>query len=419
MAKIIYDPLPPQELFHTSDAESVILSGGYGSGKTFSLCQKIFQLCNYNKSVPGGILCPDLKMFKRDVMPTVRNILRFHGLYEGRHYKFNKVDMCYYFPQTNSEVYIFHSQDDGESIRGPNLGWGVINEVTLCTKDAYLAFIARIRDKNARFPQKAMSGTPEGFNWFHDHFMENPKSNTEIFYCNTRQNKHLHDSYIKTLEDQYDPLMQKQYIDGQAVNLTGNQAAWAFNREKHVKEASYDINAKVWVSIDFNVNPMSAIFWNYYPPTGTSTHVLKAFDEICFRDSNTFMVAKYLKEYFREKPITIYPDPAGNQRRTSSLMSDIQILENHGFKDIRYKKVIVSVKDCLNALNAFLHKHIVEIDPRCKNTIKDFERCILGDDLTIEKKDPMRTHWIDGAKNMIDYEFPIIRPDSKIHVRSI
>jgi hypothetical protein len=126
MPSIIYKPLPAQRLFHFSQKPKVYLSAGYGAGKSFSLVMKMFALMNVNQNMSGGLLCPNIKMFKKDVLPTIREICENNNI----EYEFNKSDSVFYFPQTRSTIYVFHAEDDGLSIRGPNFAFGLIHEVT-------------------------------------------------------------------------------------------------------------------------------------------------------------------------------------------------------------------------------------------------------------------------------------------------
>ena len=371
---------------------------------------KIFQLMSLNRGLPGGIVAPTLKMFKRDVVPAMFQILRENHI----SFDFNKQDMTYHFPDTNTDLYVFHGEDDGFSIRGPNLAFMAINEVTLITKNTFDAAIGRVRLRDAKLPQIAISGTPEGFNWSYDFFIENPREDTDLIYGNTRENMYLSDRYVKHLESSYDKLMQEQYIDGKFVNLKNARAAWAFDRFKHVKTGiQREAGLPVWVSVDFNVDNMAATFWN---PMGIDSRVrLRAFADVRIQSSNTEELGRYIRDQVGIDNVVLFPDPAGNQRRTNASQTDIQILRDAGFQDIRYKKSIVSVRACLNALNNMLDKGDVEIGVQCKNLIADLEQCTMKANGTeIDKSKMERTHWLDGAKDMIDYEFPIIKQNAKV-----
>jgi len=414
MARIAYEPFTYQVPFQNSLKSKVLLSTGWGGGKTYSLIMKMFKLMDQNPGFPGGLLVPTLKMYKRDVLPTIREICRDNGIQP--HY--NKTDHIWNFKETKSTIYVFHSEDDGNSIKGPNLAWFIVNEITLCSKMAFLAAIGRIRIKDAKVRQIAASGSPEGFNWCYEYFIETPREDTDLIFGDMRDNVHISDSYVGMLQESYDPLMQKQYIEGQYVNLSKKACAYAFDRKKHTAPDIDKVeNYPVWVSLDFNVTPMAATLWNRVPFTEKHRkgwiewrHELRAFDEICLESSNTYELAEVLKSKIElDDEVIVYPDPTGIARSTQSRgLSDIAILRNAGFKNVRYKPRI-SVRDCLNALNAKLAQDRIIINSkRCRNLIADLEQCVFrGGTFEIDKTNLKRSHWLDGMKNMIDYEFPI------------
>ena len=405
MALIKYKPLDKQRQFHFSRKPKVYLSAGYGFGKTHSLVMKMFWLMDINKGLAGGMLCPTLKMFKKDVLPSIiQTCLDNNILYE-----FNKSDSVFFFPQTQTTLYVFHAEDAGQSIRGPNLAFMCINEVTLIDKASFDAALARVRLKDAKLLQVAMSGTPEGIsNWAYEYFIENPREDTDLIFGNTRDNIHLADSYVKTLEASYDSKLIEAYIDGKFISMTSNTAAYAFDRFKHLDEkVEFRKDLPVWVSIDFNINPMSAVIWNRM--NIGYTHVIQATDEICMMGANTYQLADKIKEKVGLN-VTLYPDPAGKAGSTKSHFSDFDILRQAGFKDIKFKSQ-VSIRDSLNAMNNLLDKNQVKIHPRCKQLIADLEQCTIKEGShEIDKTNPKRTHWLDGFKNMCEYEFGIIKP---------
>lgn len=406
MAEILYDPLPYQLQFHNSVMPKVYLSAGYGAGKTYSLCMKLLQLADLNRGIDGGFLCPNLKMFKRDVWPTLEDISDEFNL----QIDFHKQDTKLIFPETNSEVFIYHNEDKGTSIRGANLAFMCINEVTLCSKETFFSAISRVRVKDAPLLQVAMSGTPEGFNWTYEYFIENPREDTELIYGDSKLNRHVDESYVNMLVSSYDSKLAEQYVEGKFVNLVGNRAAYQFDRKKHVfGDIGRIENLEVWVSVDFNLSPMAATLWSVDRNRGRP--LFHAFDEICIEGSHTHELADKIWDIVgRDTVVVLFPDPAGKAGSTKSQgKSDFAILKEKGFTDIRCRNSIRSVKDCLNALNRGLEKFDLKISSRCKNLISDLEQCIIKPGgMEIDKRDPRRTHWLDGMKNMMEMEFPIV-----------
>lgn len=408
---VVYNPNPKQRQFQFSKSDNLVLLGGKGSGKTYSLAQKLFQLAGYNQGLDGGMLCPTLKMFKRDVLPTIRGIAKENKI----PFKFHKNDFVFEFPLSQNNCYVYHSEDKGESIAGSNLGWAVINEVTLCDYLAFAELKSRVRAKGAYLPQVAMSGTPEEFEWVHEKLIE--PGLAEIIYCSTHDNKdNLNPSYIRMLEETYDELMQQAYIHGKVVLFRGKRAAWNFDRTKHVKadHPLPDAYAK-WVSLDFNVDPMCATVWLRLPIGNKAK--LWAIDEIILRNSNTPEFAKVLKEKYGTD-LTIYPDPMGNSRSTKGYKTDIDILREEGFLDIKFRRKIRSVRGCMLAMNKGFEKDEILIHPKCKNLITDLEQVVWKDSGTeFDKSNPLRTHSLDGAKDMYEYEFPVLGQEAQITIR--
>lgn len=410
-----FDSIPHQRRFHLSTKPKVYLSTGFGGGKTYSLVMKIFAMMNANPGIPGGLLVPDLKMYKRDVLPTIMDIIRNNGIM----YKYNKSEFHWFFHATGSEMWVFHSQDDGQSIRGPNLGWSATNEVTLCTEMAYKALLGRVRHGQAKLRQNVVSGTPEGFNWAYKYFIENPREDTELIFGDARANKFIHEDYFQDLEASYDEKMQEMYIEGKFINLSGDRAIHSFDRRRHVSDSVERIpDLPVLVALDFNVNPLAASLCNVVNQSyrsGKKKTRIRIFDEICLKGSNTPKFVKELKNRLQIPTFTdpdsvvIYPDPSGVSRSTKSNYTDIELLQLGGFKNVKYKRA-PSVRDSVNALNNMFAKDEIEVNAKCKNVIADMEQCIFkGNDFQLNKKDQKRTHWLDGLRYLVEYEFPVLK----------
>jgi len=410
--KIRYKPLKHQRAFQDSIAKKVLLSAGYGAGKSHSLIMKMLKLCDLNRGLPGGLVCPTLKGFKRDILPLIKKICAQNSI----KYKYHKTEYTIYFPNTASLVYVFHCEDHGASIVGPNLAWMCINEVSLISKDAYDAVLSRARLPNAPLRQIAMSGTPASFNWLYEHFIENPREDTDVIYGDMRENIHVANDYAKTLMESYDEKMVEQYVEGKFVNLLGKNAVYAFNRNKHVKKNIEKIPEQtIYIAVDFNVDPLAATFFNRMGPN--NNHWLQAYDELCLSNSNTYELVNEIRTRLEPGDIPfIYPDPAGNARSTRTRgVTDIDILADGVYESrsqakeyIKYKKSIQSVRDCLNDLNSAFSKGKILISSKCKNLIADLERCAYKQgSYELDKSDPKRTHFLDGIKNLVNYEFPI------------
>jgi len=239
-----------------------------------------------------------------------------------------------------------------------------------------------------------------------------------------RLNKFITEDYAASLIASYDKRMVDQYVKGMYVPITGRRAAWSWDRRKHMKPVQKHPYAPIIITMDFNVDPMTATLVQQLPPDAEAGHTIQAIDEIIIPNSNTYEMKDALMQRLTRDEIAscvIYPDPAGAGRSTkvdARVMpkSDIEILRTAGFQDIRYKKRAPTIKDCLNAMNNLFDKNRVAVDPRCKNLIADFDQCTIKEGLfEMDKTNHRRTHSLDGFKNFCDYEYPIVRSYS--HVR--
>ena len=66
--------------------------------------------------------------------------------------------------------------------------------------------------------------------------------------------------------------------------------------------------------------------------------------------------------------------------------------------------------DSVNAVNKLCEKDLI-IDPSCKGLITDLEQTVNKPGTRdIDKSDKERTHFSDGLRYAIDFEFPITKP---------
>ncbi len=372
------------------------LSGGFGSGKTYGLVMKAFQLSYVNRDVPGGMMCPTYGDFKRDVFPLMEEILTDHKI----NYEF--VNMQFKFPWSRAPMFVVTGN---RRIRGPNWGWGVINELTLIPFNRYREFIGRIRLKRSRCPQVASCGTPEGYGSdYHEHLIEKPfSSNIKVVYGSTRANAHnLQADYIPSLEASFDKIMLDAYLDGLFVNMIGNRFYYNYGERNENKAITEGKEEQVHVALDFNVEHMTASMWHHRGD-------LEGFDELVIvNNADTKKMCDALKARgYTPDRTTIYPDPSGNSRRTSG-RADIQILRDEGFHDIKVKPRAADFRSRqLNANNLF-DKGRVKLNPVTMPTTRRDFLAVTQDSGTNEKiKDnPKLTHASDGFDYMLEHLFP-------------
>lgn len=374
------------------------LSAGYGAGKTYALCMKLFHLSFLNRNLAGGLICPSYSDFKKDVLPTIEGILDSRQI----RFSYHQTDHFFFFPWSNAKIYVATGE---RKLRGPNWAFACINELTLMPIERYREVIGRVRVRHATHPQIASVGTPEGISSpYFTSFIESPMKNSKVIYGSTEENAiNLDPSYVDSMKDSYDEKSLRAYLYGEWINM-GSQLFYysydpAVNDDKQIKEDTY---APVHVSLDFNVDPMAATVWQY-----DGRH-LKAVNQIKLNDADTNKLAVALKArgYTPDRSI-LYPDPAGNARSTKG-QPDIVILKNHGFTEIRVRSKAPGMRQRQLNVNNLLSKGTIRINPDLAPGIKKDLLGVEQDKVTLEKvkKNPELTHFSDGLDYLCDILFP-------------
>ena len=230
-------------------------------------------------------------------------------------------------------------------------------------------------------------GTPKGFNHFYDGYIagQGDAGDAKSWLYTTLQGGNVPPAEVEKARSTLDPRSFRQEYEA-TFETFGGRVYYAFSRIESVRDCPYNASLPVHVGMDFNVNPMTATVWQEQPG-GDIWQV----GELSIPSSNTDEMAdELIRRYGRAsfdptRPgldhITIYPDPAGAQRRTSAQgKTDISILREKGFKVLAMSSHPL-VRDRLNHVNAKFQtadgKRHAFVDPSCKRSIETYERLIF------------------------------------------
>ena len=203
----------PQYQFLRSPARYRAFVAGVGSGKTYAGVLASLVACQ--RAERGAIVAPTYPMLKDVVLPTFREIA------EDGIDTLNKADL--YAEMGNGSKVLFRSADKPERLRGTNLGWAWVDEAALVGEDTWDILLGRLRLDPGR---AWLTTTPKGHNWVYDRFIDNPDDEHQTVRASTRDNPHLPDSYVESLEEQYTERFRRQEIEGEFMEAEG--ALWSF-----------------------------------------------------------------------------------------------------------------------------------------------------------------------------------------------
>ena len=209
---------------------------------------------------------------------------------------------------------------------------------------------------------------------------------------------------VVAAQQQLDPRTFRQEYGASFESYAG-RVIYAFSRADHVRRFGYDASRPLHIGMDFNINPMSATVWQ---EEGDSTRQI---DEIILPTSNTDeLTAEIIRRYGRTgfdpsvqtvDHITIYPDPAGAQRRSSAGgRTDIGILKEAGFHVVT-TAAHPPVRDRINLMNRqFLSADGVRrafIDASCVRSIEAYERLVYREGTSDPDKSTGHDHLVDAS----------------------
>lgn len=400
--QIRYRKNPHQKAFHDDlTSKQLLLTSGFGAGKSYALCMKAFQLSYLNRPYAGGIIAPSLQDFKKDMLPLFEEILQENNIT----YVYNQADKWFRFPWSPGKLWVTSAE---KAIRGPNWAYALVNEPGILPHGfkRYREILGRVRIKGAKYPQIALAGTPEGrMNWLFEQFVEYVKEGSTIIYGNTSDNTALHIDYIKTLEQNYDSITLQSYLHGKFVNMNGSMFYYSFTREKNVDQTIERTKRyTVHIGMDFNVDNMTCSMWNILENPRRAV----CFDEIVLNNSNTNKLCDaIIARGYNPRDCIIYPDPTGNSRKTSGF-SDVTILKNYGFQAVRFKPKADPFRDRQLCVNNLLDKGLIKIAPNCKIVIRDLESVEQSTvDYSKVKDNKDLTHASDGLDYFLMIEFSL------------
>ena len=398
---IRYGALPSQLAFHQCQSRFKGFSGPIASGKSQALCHEAIRLSYYNQGRLGLIGAPTYPMLRDTTQTTLFSILDSQDL----PYDYNKAENMLTMRHTGSRI-IFRPVDDFERLRGTNLAWFGLDELTYSPEGAWLRLEGRLRDPQANMLRGFAVWTPKGYDWVYQKFIADPVAGYTAILAKPRENRYLLEKvpdFYDRLKNSYDDTFYQQEVLGQYLSLQGGLVYSGFERREHVRSLRVNPNYPLLWALDFNIDPMSSVVAQI---EGRKVLIL---DEIVLRHASTHEACEEFQKRFpsHRSGVVIYGDASGNSQHTTGA-SDYQIVREY-FRisygaAVTYKvpKANPNVRDRVMLTNAKLRTASGEIhmlvDPRCGELIKDFEQVSYqANSNAIDKeKDRRRTHLSDA-----------------------
>jgi hypothetical protein len=316
--------------------------------------------------------------------------------------------------ETRSRI-LFRAVEEFERLRGSNLAWFGLDELTYTSEEAWLRLEARVRDPRAKRLCGFGVWTPKGYDWVYQRFVASAVDGYETVVAGAFENRFLLDQipdYYDRLKSSYDPRFYEQEVLGKYLALAAGNVYYAFDRQGNVGEEEVNpLQALLW-ALDFNVDPMCSVVAQI---DGDRVTVL---DEIVLRRASTYQACEEFAGRFPSHAagLVIYADATGARLQTSGT-SDLEILRgffrngDYGAVEFRIPTVNPAVRDRVTLMNGKLQsaegERRMRVHPRCRELIKDLEQVVFQENTQMidKDRDPRRTHLSDALGYLVWQEF--------------
>ena len=315
---------------------------------------------------------------------------------------------------TGSKIY-FRAVDDFERLRGTNLAWFGLDELTYTAEEAWLRLEGRLRDPKASRLCGFAVWTPKGFDWVYRRFVRNRVPGYEVVLAKPFENRHVLDKipdFYERLRGSYDRRFFEQEALGEYLNVQAGVVYQGFQRNRNVAEVAIDRGLPLFWALDFNVDPMSSII------AQKSGEHIRVLDEVVISRASTLQACEEFHTRYpnHQAGLVIYGDASGQRLQTAGT-TDYQIIKEY-FRRTAYQNVKFrvppsnpSVRERVALVNAKLFSADEQVrlcvHPRCKGLVMDFEEVTYKPETSVidKDRDSKRTHLSDALGYLIWQEY--------------
>lgn len=393
---------PPQQTIADDPARFKVVCSGRRFGKTFL---SLRQLCYYAR-IPNREIFYVTTSYRAAKMILWKPLKR--KLQDLRWVKkINETELS--ITLVNDTTISLKGSEDPDKLRGVSLSYLVIDEAASCRLEELWRTVLRpaLADQKG---DALFIGTPAGVNnAFYDlfQFARDPlNADWSAYQYTTVEGGFVSPEEIAAAQrDMTEKQFRQEFLA--SFETTAERVAWSWDRQHNIVKDYQPQLKEILIGMDFNVNPCTAAIAERVGDT------LTVFDEISIYSSNTDEIADEIQSRYPKSKITVFPDPAGSQRKTSANgQTDHKILANRGFRVLAPHRHD-PVKDRINATNARFCNSLGErrlfVTANCKNTIESLDKHSFKAGTTVPDKDTGYDHMFDALSYMVAYLFPIKR----------
>lgn len=330
--------------------------------------------------------------------------------------KINETRMVIYM--VNGSRIHLKGADKPDSLRGVGLHFVVIDEAQDIKEETWEEVLQpTLATTNGR---ALFIGTPKSYNWLYHRYMLGQRgefikglrgkmvpNEWKSWQFPTITSPFIPRKEIEARRRDMDPRSFRQEFEASFETMSG-RVYYAFDRNIHVGDYPFNPKLPIYIGMDFNIDPMSSIIIQEQP-----NGEIWVVDEAVMYGSNVQETADELsRRYYRYmNQISIYPDPAGNNRNHDRGENSLDVLREAGFKNIFFKRKHPAVQDRINSVNRLFitaeGNALLRINSSCRKFIESAEQTIYKEGSREVDKKQGTEHAMDAFGYYADLRHPM------------
>lgn len=346
--------LPTQDLFLKSNTKETLLSGAWGSSKSFALCLGVLREASIRDATI--LLCrKTYTALKRSTLQTL--LYGENPILPRGSYKYNKVDQSITLNGLNSVIYLM-GLDDIMKVRSMNLSYVAVDECSELEESEWVELLGRLRNKNGSRRLIGATNPSSPSHWLYQRFFVNCNKDRTVIKSTALDNPYLPQDYLDSLKTMPDALY-KRFVLGEWIAME-NVIYPEFDRNKHLKHRELGEFSSYMLGVDFGfTNPCALSLLGI--DGDNNIHLLEEIKE------SKLLIGKIveLAERFHKFEPVVVVDPSA-----PALIAEF---EQRGFN---VKKADNSVDSGIARFQDYLHKGKFSAEPDCLEFVKEIENYI-------------------------------------------
>lgn len=214
----------------------------------------------------------------------------------------------------------------------------------------------------------------------------------------TYDNPYIDPAEVDAAKNELDPLTFACEYLAEDVDLSNKPFAYCFDKNRHVKPVKYEGGHYLYLSFDFNVDPITCVASQYI------NGEIRFIREFRLSNSNIYELCDQVRAVYPDAVYMVTGDASG-QARSALTIGNInyysvireKLLLNKG--QFKVPSVNPAISDSQVLTNSILQNHTVYFDPSMTWTIDDLLYVEVTDTGGIDKaKDKHRSHLLDAVR---------------------